>query len=154
MPGWREWPRKGCPVVNRSLLAAKLAELKDRMDRVRLHTPASPEALAADRDSLDLVPFNLLLSVQVCADIASHLIADERWPSARSLAEGFSRLEEQGVLLPATAAALKHAVGLRNIVAHGDTQLDVGACFRAATAGLSELSAFAQQVSAWARPRS
>ena len=140
-------------MVNKSLLAAKLAELKDRMDRVRAHTPATADALATNRDALDLVSFNLLLSVQVCADIASHLIADERWPSARSLAEGFTRLAEQGVLLPATAAALKQAVGLRNVVAHGYTALDVGACFRAATDGLHELSSFAQQVSSWASRR-
>jgi uncharacterized protein YutE (UPF0331/DUF86 family) len=136
-------------MVNRSLLTAKLVELQDRMQRVRSHTPAAPEQLALDRDALDIVSFNLMLCVQVCADIASHLIADERWTSARSLAEGFTRLQEQGVILPATAASLKQAVGLRN-VAHGYAQIDVDACFRAATEGLAELNAFAKQVSQWA----
>lgn len=136
-------------MVNRSLLAAKLAELQDRMERVRLHTPTAPEQLELDRDALDIVSFNLMLSVQVCSDIASHLIADERWASARSLAESFTRLEQHGVISPASAAALKQAVGLRNVVAHGYAQLDIEACFRAATTGLTELNTFAQQVGQW-----
>jgi len=137
-------------MVNRSLLAAKLAELQDRMDRVRSHTPAAAGQLKSCRDALDIVSFNLMLCVQVCADIASHLIADERWPSARSLAESFTRLEQHGVISAASAAALKQAVGLRSVVAHGYAQVDVEACFRAATTGLLELNEFARHVSQWA----
>ena len=137
-------------MVNKSLLVAKLAELHERMERVRSHTPAGPEQLELDRDALDIVSFNLMLCVQVCSDIASHLIADERWASARSLAEAFARLEQHGVISAASAAALKQAVGLRNVLAHGYAQLDIEACFRAATTGLTELNAFAQQVSQWA----
>jgi hypothetical protein len=73
-------------MVDLDLIAAKLAELADRVARVRKHRPASAEVLAADRDALDLVSFNLMLAVQSCLDVASHLIADEGWPPARDLA--------------------------------------------------------------------
>ena len=106
-------------MVNKDLLAAKLAELSDRVQRVKTHAPQSVGHLKADRDKLDLVAFNLMLSVQICADIASHVIADEGWPVARTLAEGFTRLEERGILKPSTAESLRRAVGLRNVVAHG-----------------------------------
>ncbi|MGH7296294.1 MAG: type VII toxin-antitoxin system HepT family RNase toxin, partial [Polyangiaceae bacterium] len=66
--------------MNRDLLASKLADLSDRVGRVRSHGRPTVAELAADRDALDLVAFNLMLAVQTCADIASHLIADERWP--------------------------------------------------------------------------
>ena len=51
-------------MVNKSLLVAKLAELHERMERVRSHTPAGPEQLELDRDALDIVSFNLMLCVQ------------------------------------------------------------------------------------------
>ncbi len=76
-------------MVSRDLLALKLAELEDRVERVRTHTPESVEALKADRDALDLVAFNLMLSVQACTDIAAHFIADAGWPTARNLADAF-----------------------------------------------------------------
>lgn len=56
--------------MNRDIVAAKLAELADRIHRVRTHVPASADDLANSRDTLDLVSFNLMLAVQACADVA------------------------------------------------------------------------------------
>lgn len=138
-------------VVDHDLLAAKLAELFTRMQRVKANATEGVEELRANQDALDLVSFNLMLAVQVCADIASHLIADEGWPAATSLAESFARLEQFGVLERPTSRALQQAVGLRNVVAHGYAGLDVERCFEAAHHGLADLESFARQVSIWAR---
>jgi uncharacterized protein YutE (UPF0331/DUF86 family) len=73
---------EGCPVVDRDLLTAKLLELQDRTLRARSKCPETVDELRADRDALDLVSFNLMLAVQSCSDIASHIIADEGWPAA------------------------------------------------------------------------
>ncbi len=140
-------------MVDVDVVAAKLTELEDRVVRVRVHARASADELRADRDALDIVSFNLMLAVQTCADIASHLIADEGWPPARNLAEGFERLEKTGVLAPATARQMQKAVGLRNVVVHGYGHVDVDMVHAAATAGLADLDAFARQVGAWLRAR-
>lgn len=140
-------------MVNKDLLSFKLAELAEKSERVSSHVPETPDALLRNRDALDIVAFNLMLCVQTCCDIASHLIADEGWASAHSLAQGFSRLQEHGVIAPETAESLKRAVGLRNVVAHGYARIDVESCHRAATTGLQDLEAFAKQVSAWAKRR-
>jgi uncharacterized protein YutE (UPF0331/DUF86 family) len=76
--------------------------------------PATASEPSRDQDLLDIVSFNLMLAVQCCADIASHLIADEGWPVASSLADGFTRLEERGVISASTGSELRRAVGLRN----------------------------------------
>ena len=137
-------------MVNRNLLSSKLAELADRVDRVRsLGTPSAQE-LTLNGDAFDLASFNLMLAVQVCADIAAHLIADEGWPAAKNLAEGFTRLEEQGVISASIAQALRKAVGLRNVVAHGYARVDPAAIHSAATGGLAGLEAFSQAVASWA----
>lgn len=131
-------------MVNRDLIAAKLTELADRVERVRAHTPTTSEALRVNRDALDIVAFNLMLCVQTCADIASHVIADEGWPAARSMAEAFGRLQEKGILSGSTSESLQRAVGLRNVVEHGYAGIDVASCHRAATTGLSDLEAFSR----------
>lgn len=140
-------------MVDLDLVAAKLAELGDRTARVRRHRPPSADALARDRDAIDLVSFNLMLSVQCCLDVASHLIADEGWPPARDLAGAFRRLHEQGVLDAATASALGRAAGLRNVVAHVYAEVDPALLHDAATQGLDDLERFARQVAAWAKGR-
>jgi uncharacterized protein YutE (UPF0331/DUF86 family) len=140
-------------MVNADLVASKLAELAARVDQVRRHARATADDLAADRDALDIVSFNLMLAVQICADLASHLVADEGWPVARSLAEGFDRLAERSVIDPGVAAALRRAARFRNVVAHGYGGVDVVNVHAAATAGLRDLEAFASQVSAWVARR-
>jgi len=137
-------------MVNRSLLSSKLTDLADRLTRVRAHGARSVEELKADRDAFDIVSFNLMLAVQICSDIASHLIADEHWPAAKNLAEGFLRLEEQGVLPSPVAQALRKAVGLRNVVAHGYAGIDAVAVHAAATQGVADIEAFARAVATWA----
>ncbi len=136
-------------MVDRDLVAAKLAELEDRITRVRAKCPAGVDEIRADRDALDLVSFNLMLAVQACADIASHLIADEGWPSAANLAAGFNRLRDEGVIAASTAAALCRAVGLRNVVAHGYAGINPAMVHAAATGGQADLEAFAREVAAW-----
>ncbi len=84
-------------MVRADIVRHKLAELADRVERVRAHRRPSAESLAADRDALDVVAFNLMLAVQACANLAAHVIADEGWRPVASLAESFDRLAEHGV---------------------------------------------------------
>ncbi len=136
-------------MVDAALVTSKLSELADRVGRVRKHAKADAAALGTDRDALELVSFNLMLAVQACADIASHIIADEGWSPAGSLADGFARLASHGVISAPTQLALSRAVGLRNVVAYGYAGVDPAAVHAASTAGLSDLDGFAREVVAW-----
>lgn len=134
-------------------MSSKLAELADRVGRVRAHRKASGSELKADRDATDVIAFNLMLAVQICADIASHIIADEGWPVAKTIAEGFTRLQEHQVIPAPVAAALRNAAGLRNVVAHGYAGLDINLLQVAATRGIEDLDSFARAVALWAASR-
>ncbi|MFW5877430.1 MAG: type VII toxin-antitoxin system HepT family RNase toxin [Myxococcota bacterium] len=140
-------------MVDPELIAAKLADLDDRIARIRTHVSDRAEDLARDRDALDIVAFNLMLAVQACADVASHIISDEGWPAASGLAQSFQRLADRGVLDMDTARALGQAVGLRNVVAHGYARVDPEMVHAGATRGLDDLSAFARQVARWVASR-
>jgi uncharacterized protein YutE (UPF0331/DUF86 family) len=134
-------------MTDKDVVAAKLAELDDRLARVRANARGSASELASDRDASDLVAFNLMLAVQTCLDVASHVIADERWPPASTLAESFHRLAEHGVIAAATDAALGRAASFRNVVAHGRVMADM--LFAAATDGIGDLERFAREIAAW-----
>lgn len=140
-------------MVRVDLVTAKLSALGARIARVRKRTPKAVAALQSDQDVLDLVSFNLMLCVQSAADIASHVVADEGWRPALTLAEAFDRLREHGGLTAPTAGAMARAAGLRNVVAHGYAGLDVDAVFAAASGGVSDLDAFASELATWLRRR-
>ncbi|MBI3186026.1 MAG: DUF86 domain-containing protein [Myxococcales bacterium] len=136
-------------MVDAAVVSAKLEELERRIARVRHHAKPTPAELEADPDALELVAFNLMLAVQACLDIASHLVADEGLAPAATLAESFQRLGEHGVLSTETAASLARAAGLRNVVAHAYGAIDVARLHAAATDGLADLERFAREVAAW-----
>lgn len=140
-------------MVSADLVTAKLSELGARIARVRMHTPATATTLRDDQDALDLVSFNLMLCVQSAADIASHVVADEGWRPALTLAEAFERLGENGVIAKATSEAMGKAAGLRNVVAHGYAGVDVELVFAAASRGVKDLDAFAAEVALWLQSR-
>src|SRR5882672_9846023 len=131
-------------MVDRDILSAKLDELAHRIAKVRQLNPLDVGDLEREGDRLDLVSFNLMLAVQACLDIASHLISDESWTVAVTLGESFRRLAEHGVLSESTAAALNRAVALRNIVAHGYSAVEPGLIHAAATTGPADLERFAE----------
>jgi uncharacterized protein YutE (UPF0331/DUF86 family) len=141
-------------MVDPDLVASKLGELADHVARVRAHRKPTADELARDRDALDLVAFNLMIAVQTCADIASHLIADERWPAAASLDAAFERLREHGVISAPVCDALARAVGLGTVVAHGYAGVRPEMVHVAATRGLDALEAFSREVAAWTQDRS
>lgn len=136
-------------MIGGQIVQRKLAELDARVARVRAHRRVSPEALASDRDALDLVAFNLMLAVQAACDLASHLIADEGWTAPSTIADCFDQLAEHQVVTAATATALKRAVAYRNIIAHGYAELEVAAMHAASTVGLADLDQFARQTASW-----
>lgn len=138
-------------MVDADLLSSKFRELSRRLVQIRRHCAPDAASLAANPDALDLVSFNLMLAVQACLDIASHLIADQHWLPAESLGEAFERLGERGVLTRATTEALRGAAGLRNIVAHGYEGPRADLIHAAATDGIRDLERFAAEVSSWVR---
>lgn len=136
-------------MVRQEIVRRKLAELDERAARVRAHRRASASELAADRDALELVAFNLMLAVQAACDLAAHVIADEGWTAPATVAECFTRLAEHAVITDSTAVALRRAVGFRNVVAHGYAGIDVGMTHAASTSGLADLDTFAREVATW-----
>ena len=140
-------------MVRADIVTAKLSELGARIARVRAHTPAAAATLRSDQDALDLVSFNLMLCVQSAADIASHIVADEGWRPALTLADAFERLRENAVIAKPTADAMARAAGLRNVVAHGYAGVDVDMLFAAAALGIVDLDAFASEVALWLQRR-
>ena len=77
--------------------------------------------MSADADTLDIVSFNLMLAVQLCADIASHVIADEEWTPAKSIAESFSRIEEHGVISATTGDSAAQSISGALALTSSDT---------------------------------
>lgn len=138
-------------MVNQNLVAGKLAELDDRISRIQSRCPPAAAELERDRDAIDVVSYNVMLAVQACADIASHIISGERWPAATSLAGAFTLLCDRDVISEETADALCRATALRNFIAHGYACRDPARIHGAGLSLVADMEAFAGEIARWLR---
>ena len=82
------------------------------------------------------------LALQECLDLAAHWIASEGWVPAAHAAASFDSLAAHGVIPPDLAAFLRGAASLRNRIAHGYGDVDLGRLQAEARAGIPSIRRF------------
>ena len=135
------------------VVVAKLATLAERLQMVRKHRLDSADAYVGNPEARDLVAFNLMLAVQAASDLAAHVVASEGLVPWQTIGNAFERVAQHGVITAELANQLRRAVGFRNVVAHGYTQLDLNSLHEASFRGAAQLEDFARQTAAWAHRR-
>lgn len=129
-------------MVDRALVASRIATVRDAAARVRAVLPASVDAFVADRTAREVVTLNLFVAIQACLDLATHWLADAGWDVPVAYGELFASLRRHGVIAPALADRLSAAAGFRNVVAHQYGGLDWSRVHAVATSDLEDLEAF------------
>ena len=133
-------------VVDRALLAARVATVRDAIARVRSVLPADAGAFRDDRTAREIVILNLFVALQTCLDLASHWLADEGWDVPQRYPDLFVALAEHAVLPRDLAARLAAASGLRNLVAHQYGVLDWTRIHAIASFDLDDLERFCAEI--------
>jgi uncharacterized protein YutE (UPF0331/DUF86 family) len=133
--------------VDKRLIEEKLESLRRCVRRIEDKRPLSAEVLVTDPDLQDIITLNLTRAVQLCVDIATHVIAESEVRAPSSMAMTFDALAELGVLKQDTAENLKKAVGFRNIAVHNYQVIDWQIVFDISRRYLDDFRVFAREVS-------
>jgi uncharacterized protein YutE (UPF0331/DUF86 family) len=110
--------------MDRELIEEKLESLRRCIRRVEEKRAATAEELDGDWDTQDILTVNLTRAVQLCVDVAAHLVAETDRPSPDTMAEAFEHLREMGIISAALADRLQGAVGFRNVAIHAYRSID------------------------------
>lgn len=129
-----------------AVVTSKLESLRRCIQRIEAKRPPKIEDLTGDYDTQDIIALNLTRAVQLCVDIAAHLIASRDAPVPMTMAESFDTLAALKLLPPDLAMRLKRAVGFRNIVVHAYQQIDWAIVHTIIHFHLGDFKAFAQAV--------
>lgn len=134
--------------MDRIIVERKLDSLRRCLARVSSRCPASTAELAADVDAQDVLVLNLSRAVQLCVDLAAHVVAARDLRPPDTMGQAFERLHEAGLLDEALALRLRKAVGFRNIAVHAYDVLDWAIVLSIATDWLADFEAFARMIAA------
>ena len=131
-------------MVDKAVLAKKIASVRDAVERIRAVLPASAEVFASDRTLREVVVLNLFVALQDCVSLAAHWLADQGVEVPAGYREMFLALANDGVLDPGLAQRLAAASGLRNLIAHQYGVLDSARIYEIASSNLDDLLKFCE----------
>jgi uncharacterized protein YutE (UPF0331/DUF86 family) len=133
--------------MDKEVISAKLESLRRCIRRIEDKTPATAEILLKDSDLQDIICFNLERMVQICVDLASHIIADSDMPAANSMGESFEQLCKLNLISDELAVRMKKAVGFRNVAVHAYQEINWKIVYAIITTRLSDFIDYARAVS-------
>jgi uncharacterized protein YutE (UPF0331/DUF86 family) len=110
--------------MDRGVIEQKLESLRRCLTRIDQRCPAEAEQLAADLDAQDIVSLNLTRAVQICVDLAAHVIASRDMPAPDTMGQAFEALATAGLIPADLSNRLKRAVGFRNLAVHNYDVID------------------------------
>jgi len=131
-------------VVDKTVLATKVASVRDAVERIRATLPADRDTFVADRTLREIVILNLFVALQECVALAAHWLADAGLDVPAGYREIFRALAERGHLPRELADRLATATGLRNLVAHRYGVLDWVRVHTIASTEIDDLLAFCE----------
>lgn len=132
--------------MDRAVMMRKLEALRRCVQRLRERRPATAAALVDDADLQDVLVLNLSRSVQLCVDMAAHLLASSQQAVPATMGETFAGLAEAGVIDSELAGRLRRAVGFRNIAVHNYEAIDWEIVFALTGEPLADFERFAAAV--------
>jgi uncharacterized protein YutE (UPF0331/DUF86 family) len=129
------------------ILAERIDALRRCLKRVEAKRTESPDALQADPDRQDIISLNLTRAVQLCVDMATHVLADTEQPLPQTMADAFDRLAAEGIIPAETATRMRRAVGFRNVAVHSYQAIDWHIVHTISHQGLEDFRDFARHLS-------
>jgi uncharacterized protein YutE (UPF0331/DUF86 family) len=131
-------------MVDKTVLASRVAAIRDAVSRIRSVLPERVDRFTADRTTREVVVLNLFVALQECVSLAVHWLADEGLSVPPTYGEIFRTLGDRGILPADLSDRLAAASGFRNLVAHRYGALDWSRVHAIASGGLEDLLTFCE----------
>ena len=111
-------------MVDKSLLMRKLADLDTYAHQVGEFTSVTLHEYEENWKTQRIVERTLQMAIEVCVDIANHIIADSAFRIPTTYAESFQVLEENRIIDKKLQENLSRMCKFRNIVVHEYDKVD------------------------------
>ena len=136
-------------MVDRDLVLRRLADLDLYLAQISEYRGIGVQEYRADWKIQRIVERTLQMAIEVCVDIANHVIADRGLRVPATYAEAFDVLAEAGLLPVKEREAMVRMVGFRNVVVHEYARIDAQIVVRILREHLDDLSRFSATARSW-----
>lgn len=132
--------------MDEQVVREKLESIRRCVKRIETTRVDSADALMESIDAQDILTLNLTRAVQLCADVAVHVLArGDRSPPA-SMGDAMMGLASASIVPEDLAKRLRAAVGFRNLAVHAYHEVDWAIVHRLTYDGVEDFRDFAGAV--------
>lgn len=111
-------------MVDRALIGRKIAEVETYLDQVKEFSKISLTAYRNDWKAQRIVERTLQMLIELCIDIANHLISDKNMRLPTGYADTFKVLMENKVISKELFKRMERMAKFRNIIVHQYEKID------------------------------
>lgn len=111
-------------MVDKVLLLRKLSELEEYLAQISEYSSVSFEEYSDDWKIQRIVERTLQIMIELCADIAGHIISDRKLRVPVTYADAFRILSETGLIRPDLGDVMEKMAKFRNIIVHQYGRID------------------------------
>ncbi len=111
-------------MVDRTLIGRKIAEMETYLSQIREFSKISVSAYKKDWKTQRIVERTLQIMIELCIDIANHLISDKSMRLPTGYADTFKVLIENQVISKNLFKTMEKMAKFRNVVVHQYEKID------------------------------
>ena len=111
-------------MVDKTLLLRKLAELQEYFGQIGEYSDISVDKYSKNWKTQRIVERTLQMMIEICVDIASHIVSDEGFRVPKSYADTFKVLYENKIIKKDLFDRMERMAKFRNILVHQYDRID------------------------------
>lgn len=129
-------------MVSVEKISSKFIKLDEYLGILEKIAEASREVFVKDRIITGSAKYYLQVSIEVCLDVANHIIASKRLRAPTNYADAFAVLEENDIVNKALGQRLKQMTKFRNRLVHLYGEVDDFFVYEFIKTGLADIRNF------------
>jgi len=111
-------------MVDKNLILRKLTELEEYFNQIGEYSAISVEEYTGNWRTQRIVERTLQIMIELCVDIAGHIISARKLRVPVSYADTFKSLSEAGLITPDTLEIMEKMAKFRNVIVHQYEKVD------------------------------
>jgi uncharacterized protein YutE (UPF0331/DUF86 family) len=119
-----QYLKRGFCVVDKILLFRKLSDLEQYFEQIREYKNLTIQEYSENWKTQRIIERTLQLMIEICADIANHIISDSGYRVPTSYADTFKVLFENKLIETDLFERMEKMAKFRNIIVHHYDKID------------------------------
>lgn len=111
-------------MVDKTLILRKIAGMSEYLDQLMEFSDITVESYSSEWKIQRIIERTLQMMIEVCADIAGHIISDSGYRIPKTYSDAFKILGEHGILDETLSHKMEQMAKFRNIVVHQYDEID------------------------------